>query len=352
MVLTADAVGGVWQYTAALAHALVQDNVAVLVATMGPRPSASQRAELPASVELAESDFALEWMAEPWPDVDAAGAWLQKLTRQFHPDILHLNGYSHAALSWDVPTLIVAHSCVLSWWRAVHGCEAPSEWDGYRRRVQAGLQACDRIVAPSAFMAAQIAGIYGIDERKIAVIHNGLAFQTAAPRPKELIALAAGRLWDKAKNVGLLSAVARESKMPFYLVGHASTGASERLHALGQLPHREVLRWMGRAQFFAHPALYEPFGLAILEAARARCCLLLADTASARELWNGAALFLNPHDPGDWIAAINRLSVSIDECERLAAAACARSLEFSETSFAERYRQVYTDLLNARSVAA
>ncbi len=351
-MLTADAVGGVWQYTASLAHALVQDGASVLVATMGPRPSVSQRPELPASVELAESDFALEWMADPWPDVDAAGTWLQKLVRQFRPDILHLNGYVHAALPWDLPTLIVAHSCVLSWWRAVHGCEAPAEWSLYKQRVQAGLQACDRIVAPSAFMAGEIAGIYGIARGKIAVIHNGVALETADQQPKELIVLAAGRLWDKAKNLGLLSAIASQSNVPVYLAGDTSGTAPEHLRALGQLPHDEVLSWMNRARLFAHPALYEPFGLAILEAARARCCLLLADTASARELWDGAALFLNPHQPDGWIAAINRLSVDNEKCERLATAAYARSLQFNQPSFAEGYRHFYADLLNARRVAA
>ena len=31
-----------------------------------------------------------------------------------------LNAYVHAALPFGRPVLVVAHSCVTSWWRAVH----------------------------------------------------------------------------------------------------------------------------------------------------------------------------------------------------------------------------------------
>ena len=37
----------------------------------------------------------------------------------FKPDIVHLNNYVHAALPFRAPKLVVGHSCVLSWWRAV-----------------------------------------------------------------------------------------------------------------------------------------------------------------------------------------------------------------------------------------
>src|SRR3546814_15476866 len=71
-------------------------------------------------------------------DITRAGDWLMTLARELRPDLIHLNGYAHAALPWRSPVVVVAHSCVLSWWRAVHGCEAPPEWRTYRseeRRV-------------------------------------------------------------------------------------------------------------------------------------------------------------------------------------------------------------------------
>jgi hypothetical protein len=126
--------------------------VEVLLATMGTRPQLSQRAavEQLENVELVESDYALEWMQDPWRQVDEAGEWLLQLAKEHAVDLVHLNGYSYATLSWNRPVLSVAHSCVVTWWRAVHREDAPAEWDEYRRRVREGLCAADRVVAPTA----------------------------------------------------------------------------------------------------------------------------------------------------------------------------------------------------------
>jgi glycosyltransferase involved in cell wall biosynthesis len=56
------------------------------------------------------------------------------------------------------------------------------------------------------------------------------------------------------------------------------------------------------ASVFASMALYEPFGLAVLEAAQAGTRLVLRDTPGFRELWDGAATFVA--DPEDLVPAL------------------------------------------------
>jgi glycogen(starch) synthase len=148
VLMTADAVGGVWQYALELCRELRRVGVEVLLATMGPRPSAEQRqrAEELGNVQLQESDYDLEWMAEPWDDVARAGEWLLALEREFAPELVHLNGFAHGALPWQAPRLVVGHSCVLSWWHAVRGGDVPATWDRYRAMVAAGLRAADMVV--------------------------------------------------------------------------------------------------------------------------------------------------------------------------------------------------------------
>src|SRR3954465_7198918 len=75
ILMTADTVGGVWTYALELARALARHDVSVTLATMGPLPSARQSreaAELP-NLELVSTNWKLEWMDDPWRDVDAAG---------------------------------------------------------------------------------------------------------------------------------------------------------------------------------------------------------------------------------------------------------------------------------------
>ena len=141
VLMTADAVGGVWHYALELARGLAASDIEVVLAVLGDRPSPEQElaAEGIEGLTLVHGAFALEWMPGADRDLNAAGSWLLDLQKSFAPDLIHLNGFAHATLPWQAPVLVVAHSCVLSWWRAVHDEEAPADWAAYRRRTRAGL---------------------------------------------------------------------------------------------------------------------------------------------------------------------------------------------------------------------
>jgi glycogen(starch) synthase len=336
ILLTTDAVGGVWRYTVDLVSCLTRQGVSVLVASLGPRPSAEQRQQIRriSGTHLRESEFALEWMPNPWRDVDASAAWLLDLAQEFRADLVHLNGYSYAALPWNRPVVIAAHSCVCSWWRAVHGVEAGEEWNEYRRRVRQGLVAGDAITAPSVSMAEAVAREYGIPASKIQVIYNFSRTRTCRQLSKRPRILAAGRRWDAGKNFQLLEQIA-----------HRLTCS---LQIASGLSHLELQREMAHASIFAHPALYEPFGLSVLEAARHRCALVLSDIPSLRELWDGAALFLDPRDEEQWIFELNRLHSDPAYCAFLGESAQRRARQYSCSRAIKNYRNLYGSLLGTR----
>src|SRR4051794_34605905 len=116
VLMTADTVGGVWTYVLDLARAAA--DVDFVIATMGARATDAQQRQAAAlpNVRLVTSAWKLEWMDDPWDDVDDAGTWLLDLEVREAPDVVHLNGYAHGALPFAAPKLVVAHSCVLSWW--------------------------------------------------------------------------------------------------------------------------------------------------------------------------------------------------------------------------------------------
>ncbi|MBV9611931.1 MAG: glycosyltransferase, partial [Acidobacteriaceae bacterium] len=301
VLMTTDAVGGVWQYSIDLSAGLAERGAQITLVTLGPRPSSEQRKQARQVPRLAliETDFALEWMSEPWAGVDASGVWLIELASAVQPQVVHLNGYSHAALDWKQPVVAIAHSCVYSWWRAVHQCAPGADWLEYQRRVACGLQHADAVVAPSRWMAAELERNYGLARGRAEIIHNFSRTQFGM-REKQPIILAAGRRWDKGKNIAMLDAIAPELHGEIRIAGSSTTGGAA-------FSHSELMEQMNGAAIFAHPALYEPFGLAILEAARARCCLVLSDIPSLRELWDGAAIFVDPRNESAWIRELNSL---------------------------------------------
>lgn len=352
ILMTADAVGGVWQYSMDLLRGLGKGAQTVL-ATFGPRPSAEQKAQLAGlpQVQLRESDYALEWMKNPWHDVGRAGEWLLSLQREFKADIIHLNGYAHAALPWEKPVVAVAHSCVYSWWHAVHNDRPGAEWTEYYRRVADGLSACNLAIAPSRFMAEEIKREYLTPSGKVRVIHNFSAAFRVASAPRQPYCLAAGRLWDQAKNVSVLAEVAPHVSWPIYLAGDEKGPNNpvfipDSFRLLGRLPNEELLRYMSRGSIFIHPALYEPFGLAVLEAARAGCCLVLADIPSLRELWAESAVFVDPRKPEAWINELNHLITHPERRLQWGHSARKHAARYSRRKSIRAYRNLYRSLMN------
>lgn len=349
--MTADTVGGVWRYALELADALAPHGVEVTLATMGAPLSAAQRRELAVSAvaELAESSFRLEWMDDPWEDVGRAGAWLLELAERVRSDVVHLNGYAHAALPWRAPVLVACHSDVLSWHEAVRGEPAPPKWDEYRRRVGAGLAAADAVVGPTRAALDDLERHFPLPVEP-RVVPNGLRAANGPEVAKQPFVLAAGRFWDEAKNLAALGRAAPRLPWPVRVAGATGDAAPASVEALGTLPREELEALFSRAAVFAAPALYEPFGLAALEAGLAGCALVLGDLPSQREVWGEAALLVDPRDDVQLEWALRRLAENPHLRARLGRAARRRAARYRPGRMGAGYLDAY-DRVAARVAA-
>lgn len=350
ILMTADTIGGVWQYTVDLARELAAQGARVAIATMGAPMAGAQRAQLRDlhSVELHESCYRLEWMDDPWDDLREAGEWLLALEAAVAPDVVHLNGYVHGALPWRAPVLVCAHSCVLSWWRAVKHEPAPESWGRYADAVREGVAAANVVVAPTRAMLRSVEEHYGTPVRSV-VIPNGRGARPHEPVRKQPLVLAAGRLWDDAKNFTTLDAAAARVRWPVYVAGdprHPNGSGVElaNARALGALGADELATWYAHAAIFAHPANYEPFGIAPLEAALANCALVLGDIPTLREVWGDAALFVPPDDADALADALTTLADDVKLCDAMGARARQCAEHYSPRRMAESYTAVYRSL--------
>jgi glycogen(starch) synthase len=355
VLMTADTVGGVWTYAIDLARGLAERGVEVALATMGDPLNDSQRekADRIPRLRVFESTFKLEWMEDPWRDVEKAAEWLLRLEDRVRPDLIHLNSYAHGALPWSAPKVMVGHSCVLSWWRAVKGEAAPEEWDRYAQEVSAGLAAADLVIAPSEAMLATLRENYGSSLPRTRVILNGRDGRDFKPTAKEPIIFAAGRLWDEAKNLEALERVAPGLPWDIFVAGeniHPDGGEIRPHHTrlLGRLSPRALGAWLGRASIYCLPAKYEPFGLSALEAALSGCALVLGDIPSLREIWRHRAVFVAPDDPEALRHALQRLIDDPDRRASLAAGARARAMQLTPQKMLDGYLSAYGEVLAAR----
>ncbi len=352
ILLTGDTEGGVWTFALQLADGLLDRGADVCLATFGRTVTDSQKwsASQIGGLRWLHHNSKLEWMHEPWADIERAGHWLKEVAGQWQPDLIHLNTLCHGALSWNAPVVITHHSSVASWWHAVKGSPLPADWRRYRREVERSLRAATVISAPSHAALSDMERDYNVNIAEKRAIHNGLSSNEFRIGEKEEFILSAGRLWDEGKNVGVLAEVAPRLPWPVYLAGdsHPPDGTTTPLtgcHLLGKLNPAELSPMYSRAAIYALPARYEPFGLSILEAALSGCALLLGDIPSLREIWRDAAAFVPPDDIPSLEAALRHLIEDPGYRARMAQRAFRRACDFSQSRMVDGYLSVYQSAL-------
>jgi glycosyltransferase involved in cell wall biosynthesis len=356
-MMTADAVGGVWTFAAKLSRELVGEGFEILLVTLGPRPSAAQRAMISgcSGVSMIETDLALEWQDPVGADMDRARSVLAEIALGFEPQVVHLNSFREATFEWGAPTIVVAHSCVNSWAEACgekHAFDGP-EWDIYTTNVQAGLRRTTLWVSPTFEFRDRLRRLYSLDSAGH-VIRNGQAVSVDRSHAKQPLILGAGRVWDKAKNLTALASIASMVDWPIKIAGApgaeggAAAGASNNCEFLGQLSQPVMRSELEKAAIFVSPALYEPFGLSVLEAADAGCALVLSDITTLRELWDGAACFVDPGDGEAMVQCLRQLISDDGRRCRLQRAAIERAGRYRLRSTVKAYRSIYDELVASR----
>jgi glycogen synthase len=342
VLIVADVVGGVRTFVDELTRGLSERGVEVHLALLGSDPP--EAARFATSCEI--RSLKLEWMTDPWRDVETTSWWIGELTARHRPDVIHTNTFARM-LDPDTPVLLTVHSCVTTWWRAVHGTDAPSNWTRYRALVRRALERADAVRAPTRAFLDQFTAVNGWLP-SAGVIRNGRALTPPFELREDRLVVCAGRLWDKAKNATLLARAAPAVAGRVLMIG---PGVITGMDSLGPLPGDEVTRWLARAAVFAEPARYEPFGLAALEAALCGCALVLGDIPSLREVWHDAASYVSPDDPDALAAAVNLLLDDPVRGRRAANAARSRAARYTPSAMCEAYLSVYRELAQSAIAA-
>ena len=298
LLMTTDAVGGVWRYSVDLAAGLAGCGVQTVLAVLGPSASPAQRAEAEAvpRLRLVDTGLPLDWTAAAPSVLDRASERLAALASLAGVGSVHLHAPALVGgARWPAPVVAVAHSCVATWWRAVRGGPMPDDFAWRSAATQAGLLTAQDVIAPTAAHVWATKAAYGPVPMK--VVHNGSRARPASARPRRPAVLTAGRLWDAGKAADWLDRAAPGLDVPVLAAGptrspEGSEARFDHLQLLGTLAPDALAAEYAGATVFASMARYEPFGLAVLEAAQSGMALVLSDTPGFRELWDGAAIFV------------------------------------------------------------
>ncbi|MBV8970735.1 MAG: glycosyltransferase family 4 protein [Sphingomonadaceae bacterium] len=344
LLLTADAIGGVWTYALDLAAALIPLGWEAVVALLGPAADAGQRAAAArAGVKLVDTGLPLDWLAADAAEARRTAAALGRLARRERVDLVQVNQPALAGCDAGVPVIAAIHSCVATWWAAVRSGPLPDGFGWQAALTRDGLAAADAVVTPTAAFAGAVRAAYGVAAH---VVANGRRPAGTPPRPMTDTVLTAGRLWDEGKDTATLDRAAGRLAVPFLAAGplvgpQGDVFTPGNLHALGRLDAGGLAARLAARPVFASAAVYEPFGLAVLEAAQAGCALVLSDIATHRELWDGAAVFVRPGDDAGFATAIARLIGDAAARRAAGTRAAERAARFTAGAMADGMAAVY-----------
>lgn len=353
VLMTADAVGGVWTYALDLSRALAVGGVATTLVLLGPRASPAQRreAEEIPHLTLIETRLPLDWLCDDPIALREAAAAVAALAVETDAEIVQLNGCALAGeAEFALPVVTVHHSCVATWWAATKKGPLPRKWRWRFDLVRRHLASATRVVAPSAAFGAQIVTTYSLPNPP-RVIYNGRSRAPAKSQGRPLRAVfTAGRLWDEGKNIAALDRAAASLDAPVFAAGPLSGPdgaqiAGDHLLFQGELTSGEVRNWLAKRPIFVSCAIYEPFGLAVLEAAQAGCALVLSDIPTFLELWDGAALFAPARDAEAFAEAARALLRDPARRRRMGCAARERARLYSLEASAQRLMALYHEAI-------
>jgi glycogen(starch) synthase len=381
--------GGLARHVRKLSEAMVERDVEVHVLTRGGEESPARELangvvvhrirEPKRPTDLGEF---VTWVERMNSDMLAAGV---ELGDRYEFDLVHghdwlvANACDHLAKRFEAPLVTTIHATEYGRHQGWVDKHPQTYIDGVERWITNRSQ---RVIACSHYMREQIVDIFGVAEKRVSVIPNGIdpddlqaqdpaeleRLRSEFAAPEEKLVLLIGRLvYEKGFQLALAAMPRLIDAVPGtrFLVAGSGTHEAE-LHRqaedLGLMDHGTFLGWIGDdvlhslyriADLTVVPSIYEPFGLVALEAMASGCPCIVADTGGLREVvvHEEGGLRFRADDP-DALAEVAIRVLSDDELgRRLVADAYEHVRRFDWGDVAEQTVAVYADLVGEASPA-
>ncbi len=378
--------GGLARHVRKLAEALVRQGAVVDVLTRGTgEPPVGDGGgadpEGPLRVHRVREpswprdlDRFVAWVAQMNEDMLAAG---EVLAQEHSYDLVHGHDWLVAGAS-----AALADRLGVPYVTTIHATEHGRHQGWVADPPQSHIHAVERwmahradaVIVCSYYMRGHVADIFDIDERRIAVIPNGVdpndlrpsgdlhALRGEFAAPEEKLVLLVGRLvYEKGFQLALdalPALIERVGGVRFLVAGSGTHEAELKAQAerLGLSPHGTFLGWIGDdvlhslyriADLCVVPSIYEPFGLVALEAMASGCPCIVADTGGLREVvpvGERVGLRFNGGDAEHLGVMIERLLIDGELRDRLVTQASEHVLSFDWDDIALRTRGIYDGL--------
>lgn len=282
---------------------------------------------------------------------------------QRRPDLLFVP--SHVVPIIHPRTVVTIHDLGYLWYPELHPA-------GQRRMLDLSTRwsarAARHVIVPSETTRTDLIRAYGIDGRKITVIHHGVSSRFGALAPSKIRALrnrlqldgpyilsvgtiqprknfeilgqAMGILRDRGVHCTLVIAGKQGWSADQVLDRLHSWDLGNRLRILDYIRDDDLPALYSGTSCYVQPSRFEGFGLPVVEAMSSAVPVLVSSASCLPEIAGEGADVFDPDDAGHLSSAIAGILSSQERSRAMAARALARSRHFSWKRAAEQTASV------------
>ncbi len=231
--------------------------------------------------------------------------------------------------------------------------------DRFAAQAREAARRADLIIAVSAFTAAQVHDLLGVDQARIRIIHHGVRppeFVVPDEKRRNVI-LHVGAIQSRKNIVRLVHAfAATPPDWQLILAGSAGYGSEEAQAAIAASPRTKDIRVFGyvtdvklaelydEARILAFPSLDEGFGIPVIEAMAHGLPVLTANGSALKEVAGAAALLVDPLSEEEIACGLAKLASNADLRSTLSAKGRVHAQSFGWESAVEKTWKVYEEL--------
>jgi len=320
--------------------------------------------------DIAFSDrCALRWVSNVVsPDYRFRGHFLRLLYSNYlslkHRRSLIFVATQLEAIFFRTNQIITIHDIIPLLFRESH----KKQYFYYKYLLNFVLQRAKSVITPSQHTKDLLMQVYGLDDAKVQVIHNGVrqSLHAVVARDEavnEEFILFTGRLVGMKNFAGLLRAFSLiKDSVPHKLVitGHGTRQMKRELQKLrlsdcnieegrviykGHIPSDEMERLYNKASLLVFPSFYEGFGFPPLEGMAHCVPVIVSKVSSLPEVCADAALYVDPYDVKSIANGIYTMLTDPQLRQLMIVKGFERAQQFRWEDSARKHVQVFAEAL-------
>jgi glycosyltransferase involved in cell wall biosynthesis len=234
------------------------------------------------------------------------------------------------------PVVVTVHDVIQLFYPPAHRWQLALVY--LRLMLRSSLRRARRVITVSRSSRRDLINLFAADPRRLVVVPNGVEERLGARpdrddietikqyyglRPPLVVVVANDKPHKNLDMVLRAYAVAvRRQQVPGQLVfvgglgpdnrlerRAEQLGLADRVRSLGRVPAKHLHTLYHLGAVLLHVALYEGFGLPVLEAMRAQLPVITSNLGAMREVGEGAARLVNPLDVSEIAEALTQVLV-------------------------------------------